>query len=452
MTEIVVIMLVSFAILLGMNVPIAVAIAGATFLCVVASGGDAGLIVANKMANGVDSFALLAIPFFVLSGLLMGRGGIAHRLMNFAAVLVGWLPGGLAYVNTVTCMLFGSISGSAAAAVSSVGGFMIPEMNAKGYKKEFNVAVTTTAATTGLIIPPSNIMIVYSVAAGSVSVAALFLAGILPGVLMGLAIMAVCFMFSMKGDLGKGERLKVAGETRRERFRCVVGLGGDGFAQAALSLLLVVIVIGGILVGWFTATEAAAIAVAYSLYLAVVHYKEVRWNELPQILLQTGITTSIVMLLIGASSGMSWLLASRNIPQAVSEALLGLSENPYVLLLAINVLLLVVGTFMDMTPAVLIFTPIFLPVMQKLGKLWQLSEAEVAIHFGILIIANLCIGLCTPPVGSCLFLGCSVGKTSIAKITPTLIPFFVAMIAALLVITYWPGLSLLLPGWFGLPK
>ena len=256
----------------------------------------------------------------------------------------------------------------------------------------------------------------------------------------------------MKGDLGKGERLQVVGETRGERVRCVAGLVLAGFSQAGLSLLLVVIVIGGILIGWFTATEAAAIAVAYSFYLAVVHYKEVRWKEIPQILLQTGITTSIVMLLIGASSGMSWLLASQNIPQAVSGALLGLSDNPYVLLLAINVLLLVVGTFMDMTPAVLIFTPIFLPVMQKIGRLWELSEAEVAIHFGILIIANLCIGLCTPPVGSCLFIGCSVGKTSIAKITPTLIPFFVAMIGALLVITYWPAISLMLPGWFGLPK
>ena len=452
MTEIVVIMLVSFVILLGMDVPIAVAIAGATFLCVIAAGGDAAFIVANKLANGVDKFALLAIPFFVLSGLLMGHGGIAHRLMNFASVLVGWLPGGLSYVNTVTCMLFGSISGSAAAAVSSVGGFMIPEMNEKGYPKEFNVAVTTTAATTGLIIPPSNVMIVYSVAAGSVSVAALFLAGILPGILVGLAIMSVCLMRTLQGKLGKGERLPVVGDTKGEQFRSVVGIVWGGFAQAALSLLLVVIVIGGILSGIFTATEAAAIAVAYSFYLAVVHYREVKIGEIPGILLQAGITTAIVMLLIGASSGMSWLLASQNIPQAVSAGLINMSDNPLVLLLVINILLLIVGTFMDMTPAVLIFTPILLPVMQKIGQAWGLSEAEVAIHFGIVIIANLCIGLCTPPVGSCLFIGCSVGKTTIAKITPTLIPFFLAMIGALLLITYWPAISLLVPGWFGLPK
>jgi len=450
--EIIVIMLVSFVILMALDVPIAVTIAGATFLCVVATGGDASFIVANKMANGIDSFTLLAIPFFVLSGLLMGQGGIAHRLINFAAVLVGWLPGGLAYVNAVTCMLFGSISGSASAAVSSVGSFMIPEMNRKGYPKEFNVALTTTAATTGLIIPPSNIMIVYSMAAGSVSVAALFLAGILPGIVMGLAIMGVCLLRTMQGMTGKGERLQVVGNTRGERLRSVMALLWTGFSQAALSLLLVVIVIGGILSGIFTATEAAAIAVAYSFYLAVIHYKEVKLKEMPGILLQAGITTSVVMLLIGASSGMSWILASQNIPQAVSAALLGLSENPIVLLLAINLLLLVVGTFMDMTPAVLIFTPIFLPVMQKIGLIWGLTESEVSIHFGIIIIANLCIGLCTPPVGSCLFIGCGVGRTTIAKVTPQLIPFFIAMIAALLLITYWPALTLLVPGWFGLPK
>ncbi len=452
MIEIIVIMLVSFVILMALDVPIAVTIAGATFLCVVATGGDASFIVANKMANGIDSFTLLAIPFFVLSGLLMGQGGIAHRLINFAAVLVGWLPGGLAYVNAVTCMLFGSISGSASAAVSSVGSFMIPEMNRKGYPKEFNVALTTTAATTGLIIPPSNIMIVYSMAAGSVSVAALFLAGILPGIVMGLAIMGVCLLRTMQGMTGKGERLQVVGNTRGERLRSVMALLWTGFSQAALSLLLVVIVIGGILSGIFTATEAAAIAVAYSFYLAVIHYKEVKLKEMPGILLQAGITTSVVMLLIGASSGMSWILASQNIPQAVSAALLGLSENPIVLLLAINLLLLVVGTFMDMTPAVLIFTPIFLPVMQKIGLIWGLTESEVSIHFGIIIIANLCIGLCTPPVGSCLFIGCGVGRTTIAKVTPQLIPFFIAMIAALLLITYWPALTLLVPGWFGLPK
>jgi tripartite ATP-independent transporter DctM subunit len=452
MTEIVVILVVSFAILLGLNVPIAVAIALATLLSIVAAGGDATYIVANKLANGVDSFALLAIPFFILSGFLMGRGGIARRLMNLAAVLVGWFPGGLAYVNTLTCMLFGSVSGSAAAAVSSVGGFMIPEMDRKGYPREFSVALTTTSATTGLIIPPSNIMIVYSVAAGSVSIAALFLAGILPGLLVGLAIMGVCLLRSMSGELGAGEKLPIVGMTRVARMMSVAWIVWQGIRQAFLSLLLVVIVIGGILSGICTATEAAAIAVVYSFLLAVVYYREVKLREIPGILLQTGVTTAIVMLLIGASAGMSWLLASENIPQSATNALLGLSANPIVLLLTINALLLFVGMFMDMTPAVLIFTPIFLPIMNRIGALWQLTEAEVAIHFGIVIITNLCIGLCTPPVGSCLFIGCSVGNTSIARITPSLVPFVLAMVLALLVITFWPDLVLLVPGWFGQPR
>lgn len=452
MTAIVVILSLSFVVLLALHVPIAVALALATFLAVLATGGDAAYIVANRLANGVDSFALLAIPFFILSGLLMGRGGIARRLMNFAAVLVGWFPGGLAYVNTLTCLMFGSVSGSAAAAVSSVGGFMLPEMERKGYPKEFSVALTTTAATTGLIIPPSNIMIVYSVAAGSVSVAALFLAGILPGLLVGLALMGVCLLWSLRGRLGAGERLPIVGTTRAARIWSVITLVWRGFAQAWLSLLLVVLVLGGILSGAFTATEAAAIAVAYSFFLSVIYYREVRLSEIPGILLQAGITTAMVMFLVGASAGMSWLLASENIPQRAAQALLALSENPLVLLLVINALLLLVGTFMDMTPAVLIFTPILLPVMWRIGAHWGLSEAQMAIHFGIVMITNLCIGLCTPPVGSCLFIGCSVGKTSITRITPALIPFFAAMLLALVVITYSPGLVLLIPGWFGQPR
>lgn len=428
MTDVVVILLFSFLLLLMAHVPVAVAIAVSTCLGIVATGGDASYTMAMKMANGIDSFALLAIPFFILSGLLMGRGGIARRLIDFAAALVGRFPGGLAYVNTLTCMLFGSISGSATAAVSSVGGFMIPEMNAKGYPKNFNVAVTTTAATTGLIIPPSNIMIIYAVAAGSVSIAGLFVAGILPGMLVGMTIMAVCFLWAWRHRWARGE---VAGWDRIWKT----------FTRAILSLLLVIIVIGGILGGVFTATEAAAIAVAYSFLLAVVLYREVKIGDLPEILLKSGVTTAIVMLLIGASSGMSWFLTTRNIPQTVSEGLLALSENPIVILLAINALLLIVGTFMDMTPAVLIFTPIFLPVTQALG----MDELQ----FGIMIIANLCIGLCTPPVGSCLFIGCSVGRTSIASVTPTLIPFFVAMLAALAVITFFSPLSLWLPRLFG---
>ena len=424
MSMIALLLVVTFLLLLVMNVPIAVSIALATFVAILAEGSDPSIVVASKMANGVNSFALLAIPFFILSGHLMGKGGMARRLIDFAGTLVGFLPGGLAYVNTLTCMLFGSISGSAAAAVSSVGGFMIPEMNRKGYNREFNVAVTTTAATTGLMIPPSNVMIVYSVAAGSVSIAAMFMAGVLPGILTGLFIMFVCGWVAF--------RKKYPCEERASFKEILIS-----FKRAFLSLFLVVIVIGGILKGIFTATEAAAISVVYAFILSAVVYREVKIKMLPELLLQTGITTAVVMLLIGASSGMGWIMTMANIPQTVSAALLGLSDNPILILLAINLLLIFVGTFMDMTPAVLIFTPIFLPVAQSLG----MHE----VHFGIMMIANLSIGLCTPPVGTCLFIGCGVGKTTIAKVTKTMLLFFGAMVAALLVITYVPQVSLWLP-------
>ena len=424
MSMIALILVFMFLLLLVMNVPIAVSIAMASFVAILASGADPTIVVASKMANGVNSFALLAIPFFILSGHLMGKGGMARRLIDFAATLVGFLPGGLAYVNTLTCMLFGSISGSAAAAVSSVGGFMIPEMNRKGYNREFNVAVTTTAATTGLMIPPSNVMIVYSVAAGSVSIGAMFMAGVLPGILTGLFIMFVCGWVAF--------RRKYPCEERSSLKEVLIS-----FKRAFLSLFLIFIVIGGILRGIFTATEAAAISVVYALILSSFIYREVKIKMLPALFLQTGITTAVVMLLIGASSGMGWILTVANIPEAVSSAVLGLSENPILVLLMINLLLIFVGTFMDMTPAVLIFTPIFLPVAQALG----MHE----VHFGIMLIANLCIGLCTPPVGTCLFIGCGVGKTTIAKVTKTMLLFFGAMFAALLIITFVPKVSLWLP-------
>ena len=424
MSAVALVLVLVFVLLLVMNVPIAVSIAMAAFVAILAEGVDPSVMLATKMANGVNSFALLAIPFFILSGHLMGRGGMARRLIDFASSIVGMLPGGLAYVNTLTCMMFGSISGSAAAAVSSVGGFMIPEMNRKGYNREFNVAVTTTAATTGLLIPPSNVMIVYSVAAGSVSIAAMFMAGVLPGIITGLFIMVVCGYFAFRNKYGAGDRVSLM-------------QGLLSFKRAIMSLLLIIIVIGGILKGIFTATEAAAVAVLYSFLLTVIIYREIKPKELPEILKQTGITTAVIMLLIGASSGMSWIMTMANIPQTVSSALVNLSDNPIIILLTINLLLLFVGTFMDMTPAVLIFTPIFLPVVTSLG----MHE----VHFGIMLIANLCIGLCTPPVGTCLFIGCGVGKTTIAKVTKYMLPFFGAMVLALLVITYVPQVSLWLP-------
>ena len=422
----------SFVLLLLMNVPVAFAIGWATVLTLFATGSvPPDLITAQRICSGIDSFALLAIPFFVVSGILMGRGGMARRLIEFADSLVGHFTGGLGHVSTLTNMMFGTISGSAAAAVSSVGSFMIPEMSRKGYDRDYSIAIIATASTTGLLIPPSNVMIVYALVSNGVSVAAMFMAGLLPGMAVGGALMLTNAIISRARGYRAGEKAPLAKVWR-------------GFRGAFLSLLLIVIVIGGILAGVFTATEAAAIAVVYSFVLAVLVYREVKWSDLPEILLQSGLTTAIVMLLIGCSAAMSWALAYESVPQQVSNALIGLSDNKYVLLLIINVLLLFVGTFMDMTPAVLIFTPILLPVAAKLGL--------HPVHFGMVMIANLCIGLCTPPVGTCLFLGCSVGKSTIAKVSRAMIPFFIAMAVSLLLITYWPALSLWLPRTLGLIK
>jgi tripartite ATP-independent transporter DctM subunit len=423
------ILVVSFFVLLVMNVPIAVCIGLSTTLTVFSLGTvPTGYIVAQRMSLGIASFPLLAIPFFILSGVLMGEGGMARRLMDFASAAVGRFHGGLAYVNTLTCMLFGAVSGSAAAAVSSIGGFMIPEMERKNYDKDFSVALTTTSATTGLLIPPSNIMIVYAVVAGNVSVAALFLAGIVPGMVMGLAIMSVCFVLNRKRDVGSAERVSA-----RQLLA--------SFWGAVPSLLLIVIVLGGILGGVFSATEASAVAVAYALVLGMGLYREIRLSDLPRIVFKSAKTTSVVMLLVGASQAMSWVLALEQVPQGVSAAMLAISDNTIATLLLINLLLLMVGTFMDMTPAVLIFTPIFLPVVTGLGM--------DPVHFGVLMVTNLCIGLCTPPVGTCLFVGCSVGGTTIARVARPMVPIFLAMLVALLVITYVPALSLALPHWFG---
>ncbi|MCA9259145.1 MAG: TRAP transporter large permease [Planctomycetales bacterium] len=425
-----IILVVVFCTLLVMNAPIAVAIGMASLLAIASLGdGQACSQVAQRMSAGIASFPLLAIPFFVLAGILMGEGGMAQRLIRLASLLVGGFTGGLAYVCTLTCMMFGAISGSATAAVSSIGGTLIPEMIKKDYDRRFSVAVTTTAATTGLIIPPSNIMIVYAVVTGNVSVAAMFMAGVLPGIVVGLFIMAACWWLCRRHGYGAPEAVDRS------------GLGSAAFG-AAPSLLLIVIVLAGILGGLFSATEAAVIAVAYAFVLAVFVYREVKLVDMPRHLLQTGVTTAVIFLLIGASQAMSWIMAYEEIPTTVSEAMLGMSDNPLVIMLLINLLLLFVGTFMDMTPAVLIFTPIFLPVAKDLGM--------DPVHFGIMMIANLCIGLCTPPVGTCLFVGCGVGKTSIAEVTRPMIPFFIAMLAALMLITYWPPLSMWLPHMLGM--
>jgi tripartite ATP-independent transporter DctM subunit len=427
----IIVLVVSFVFLLIIGVPIAFSIGISALLTMLVSIAPvpAFTTLAQRMATGLDSFALLAIPFFILAGQLMNRGGIATRLIDFAKGLVGTLPGGLAYVNIVASMLFGAISGSAVAAASAIGGIMNPRMVKEGYSRPFSAAVNITSATTGMIIPPSNILIVYSLASGGVSIAALFVAGYVPGILLGLSLMGVAGVMAYRNGYPVGERTPL-----REVFK--------KFIDALPSLLLLIIVIGGIIAGIFTATEASAIAVLYTVVLSMVVYREVKVADIPDILITTVITTAIVMLLIGTSMGMSWVMSFENIPQGVSNALLSISDNKIVILIIINLILLFVGIFMDMTPAVLIFTPIFLPVVTALGV--------HPVHFGILMVFNLCIGLCTPPVGSVLFVGCGVANISISKVIKPLIPLFIAMLVALMLVTYIPALSLWLPEMFGL--
>ncbi len=425
------VLLITFMVLLALNVPISISIGVATLLTMLFTidAQPALVTIAQRMASGINSFALLAIPFFILSGILMGRGGIAHRLIEFAKVFFGMLPGGLAFVNIISCTLFGAISGSAVAATSAIGGFFVPPLKKEGYDKNFSAAITVTSSTTGLLIPPSNILIVYSLASGGVSIAALFIAGYLPGILLMLGLMVACGIYAKAKGYPVGKRMSL-----REAVKKTL--------DAIPSLFLIVLVIGGIIGGYVTATEASVIAVLYSLLLSVVFYREVKVKELPGILIKSVETTAIVMLLIGTSSAMSWILSYENIPQAISTALITLSDNPILILLIINLILLVVGIFMDMTPAVLIFTPIFLPVVTELGM--------SPLHFGIMMVLNLCIGLCTPPVGSVLFVGCGIAKTTIAQMVRPLLPMYFAMFVVLLMVTYMPWVSEALPRYFGL--
>ena len=423
------VLILSFLILLAIGVPIAwsIGMSGLLTLMVNSDALPAMATMAQRMGTGLDSFTLLAIPFFVLAGQLINRGGLAERLIRLAKNMMGALPGGLAHVNIVAAMLFGAIAGSSVAAASAIGSILGPKMEEEGYSREFSAAVNITSSTTGLLIPPSNVLIIYSLASGGVSIAALFIAGYLPGLLTGLMLMVVASIWAKRKNFPVGERAPFTELA-------------SSFLSAIPVLLLLIIVIGGIVAGIFTATEASAIAVLYCLVLGFV-YKELRWSHLPEIFIDSARTTSIVLLLIATSIGMSWVMSFEQIPQNVTSFLLSLSDNPVIILLLINLVLLFVGTFMDMTPAVLIFTPIFLPIVTDFGI--------DPIHFGIIMILNLSIGICTPPVGSILFVGVSIAKTTISKVIRPLMPLFLAMLVALMLITYFPEISLWLPRQFG---
>lgn len=427
--QVIIVLFGTFFVFLGLGVPISFSIAISSLLTIMLSlpFDSAIAVISQKMASGLDSFSLLAIPFFILAGNIMNQGGIALRLINFAKVLGGRLPGSLAHVNVLANMMFGSISGSAVASAAAVGGTMSPLQEKEGYDKAYSAAVNITSCPTGLLIPPSNTFIVYSLISGGTSIGALFLAGYIPGLIMGLGLMLVAAIIARK----RGYPVSAKPTPKMVLLKTL---------DALPSLGLIVVIIGGIIGGIFTATEASAIAVVYTLILSFAIYREISLKQLPAIILESVVTTSIVLLLVGASMGMSWAMANAGIPYMVSDALMAVSDNPIIVLLLINLILLVVGIFMDMTPALLIFTPIFLPIALDLGM--------DPVHFGIMMTFNLCIGICTPPVGSALFVGCSVAKVKIDKVIKPLLPFYAVLILALALVTYVPEVSLLLPQLF----
>jgi tripartite ATP-independent transporter DctM subunit len=424
------VLVVGIIALLALGIPVSVAVGtSSAAAAITVLGFENGLLTsAQQMFRGVNNFSLLAIPFFVLAGVIMNNGGIALRLVNFAKMLVGRAPGSLAQTNVAANAMFGAVSGSAVASVAAVGSTMGPLQAKEGYPKDFAAATNIASAPSGMIIPPSNLMIVYSLVS-STSVAALFVAGYVPGILWAAVCMVVVHLFSRKRpELRVSEKLSPAAKLR-------VAL------DAVPALLLIVIVIGGILTGVFTPTEASCIAVVYSLVLAFV-YRAVKVAHLGGILLETVRTTSVVMFLVGVSAVMSWVMSFAQIPQMVTDGLLSVSTNPYVLILLIVLLLLLIGCFMDPTPAVLIFAPIFLPVVTAFGM--------DPIHFGIFMVMALSIGTITPPVGPVLFVGARVSGMSIESVMRRMLPFFAVLVALLVVVAMTPALSLWLPGLLGL--
>ncbi len=420
-----VLLFVVFGILLFLGVPISIGILVSSIVTALSSltWDQVTFIVMQKMNSGIESFSLLAVPLFVLAGNIMNNGGIARRLINFSKVLVGRIPGSLAHTNVLGNMLFGALSGSAVAAAAAIGGALAPMEEEEGYDKAFSTCVNIASAPTGLLIPPTSAFIVYSTVAGGVSISALFMAGYIPGILMGLGTMVVAFVYAKKNHYPVSEKVSLS-----------VGLRTA--LDAVPSLLLIVIVIGGIVGGIFTATEGAGVAVVYCLVLSLI-YRSITWKDFLDILLSSAATSGIILFLISASSAMSWVMAYSGIPAAISEALLSVTSNRIVILILMNIILLVIGTFMDITPAILIFTPIFLPIAQSFGM--------SAIQFGVVMIFNMCIGTMTPPVGSVLFISCGISKCSIESVVKKLMPYLAVLIVLLMLVTFVPALSLALP-------
>lgn len=378
------------------------------------------------IAGGVNKFSLLAIPFFVLAGAIMAEGGMAHRLVAFAGVLVGFVRGGLSLVNILASTFFGAISGSSMADTASIGSVLIPEMEKKGYPRDFATAVTISGSVQAILIPPSHNAVIYSLAAGgSVSIAALFLAGVLPGLLLGLTLAIMCLFIAKKKDFPKGRTIPM-----KEALKIVV--------DALWGLMTIFIILGGILSGVFTATESAAVAVIWAFSVTMFVYRDYKWSELPKLVHRTVKTLAIVMILIGFAASFGYIMTLMQIPQQITGLFTSVSDNKYVVLLMINVLLLLLGTLMDMAPLILIMTPILLPIVTTLGV--------DPVHFGMIMMLNLAMGLITPPVGGVLFVGAAVAKLPIEQVVKALYPFFGALFVVLMAVTYIPALSLWLPG------
>jgi len=421
------VLLASFFVLIAIGVPVAYAMGMATIVAAVWVGIPLEAVMI-KISDGVSKFSLLAIPFFVLAGAIMAEGGMARRLVAFAQVMVGAIRGGLSLVNILASSLFGCISGSSVADTSSIGSVMIPQMEKAGYPRVFAVNVTITGSVQAILIPPSHNAVIYSLAAGgSISIASLFLAGVLPGLLLGLSLIVLCLVIAHRQGYPKGEAVPM-----RQALRAAV--------EALWGLFTVVIILGGILSGVFTATESAAVACVWAFLVTMLVYRDYRWRDLPHLIHRVVKTVAMVMILIAFASGFGYIMALTQLPAQVTQFFLTLSDNKYVILLLINVMLLVLGCLMDMAPLILICTPILLPVVMKFGV--------DPVHFGMIMLVNLGIGLVTPPVGATLFVGCAVGRVTMEQVTRTIWPFYLAMIVVLGLVTYVPAISLAIPNLF----
>lgn len=420
------IMFIVLVITLLLGFPIAISIGLSSILAILPSLAFDNTLVtgAQRIFSGISNFTLIAIPFFILAGNIMNQGGIAKKLVSFAQSLTGRIPGSLMQTNILANMMFGAISGSATAACAAMGGILLPMEEEQGYDKKLGATANIASAPTGLLIPPSNSLIVYSLVSGGTSVAALFMAGYLPGILWGIGCMALTlYLCKAKGMKGTNNfKLKVVLVT---------------FIDALPSLALIIIVIGGIIKGIFTPTEGSVVAVVYTLILSMLFYRTINVKQLIEIFAESAKMTGIIVFLIGVSTIMSWVMAFTGVPQAISGLILGLTDNKYLILLLMNLLLLFIGTFMDVTPAILIFTPIFLPIVQSFGM--------SAVQFGIIIVFNLCIGNITPPVGNTLFVGVKVGNLKIEDVMGQLIKYYVVIIIVLMLVTYIPAISMYLP-------